>query len=95
LNELGQQLRANYALKWHAIRKCQEWGLTRYDFGGLLDDSGVTTFKMGWAEGETVMAGAYDRPLSMFYGVWNVAFPKVKKIVQRLKMLLLRQHSVK
>ena len=33
MNDLGQQLRANYALKWQAILKCREWGLMRYDFG--------------------------------------------------------------
>src|SRR5690606_304455 len=27
MSEQGQQLRANYALKWHAIRKIKEWGL--------------------------------------------------------------------
>jgi lipid II:glycine glycyltransferase (peptidoglycan interpeptide bridge formation enzyme) len=84
MNDLGQQLRANYALKWHAIRKCKEWGLKRYDFGGLLD-GGVTTFKLGWAEKETELAGTFDRPTSVFYGVWNNCLPTAKKIVQKIK----------
>lgn len=86
MNEIGQQTRANYALKWHAIRKCKEWGLSRYDFGGLLD-GGVTTFKMGWTNDETDLVGTFDRPLSVFYGVWNNCLPLGKKIVRRIKAL--------
>lgn len=83
-NELGQQLRSNYALKWHAIRKCKEWGLSRYDFGGLIE-GGVKTFKMGWSDHETEMAGALDRPLSKFYKLWVSGLPVAKKIIQKLK----------
>lgn len=86
MNELGQQLRLNYALKWHAILKCKEWGLTRYDFGGLIE-GGVSTFKMGWASQETELAGTFDRPLSMFYGIWGRGLPLVKKVVHRIKSL--------
>lgn len=88
MNELGQQLRANYALKWHAILKCKEWGLSRYDFGGLLGDgAGVTTFKKGWTDHETHLAGTFDKPLSSFYGVWNSGLPTAKKIVRKVKSL--------
>lgn len=84
MNDTGHDLRLNYALKWHAIRKCREWGLTRYDFGGLLD-GGVTTFKMGWATGETDMAGTFDKPLSVRYGAWHRGLPLAKKTVRTLK----------
>jgi peptidoglycan pentaglycine glycine transferase (the first glycine) len=84
MNELGQQLRVNYALKWHAIRKCKEWDLQRYDFGGLLE-GGVTTFKMGWAEKETELVGTFDRPLSIFYGIWSHGLPTAKKIIRKFK----------
>jgi lipid II:glycine glycyltransferase (peptidoglycan interpeptide bridge formation enzyme) len=84
MNDQGQELRVNYALKWHAIRKCKEWGLKRYDFGGLLE-GGVTTFKMGWAEGETNMAGTFDRPLSAYYVTWKQGLPLAKKTIRRLK----------
>lgn len=84
MNELGQQLRANYALKWRAIRKCQEWGLSRYDFGGLIGD-GVTTFKKGWTDDEIELAGTFDLPLSPWYGIWNSGLPTAKKIVRALK----------
>ena len=84
MNDLGQQLRANYMLKWHAIRRCKEWGLGRYDFGGLLD-GGITTFKKGWAKEETELAGTFDRPLSVFYGVWTKGLPTAKRVMRKLK----------
>ena len=77
MNELGQQLRVNYALKWYAIQKCKEWGLSRYDFGGLLD-GGISTFKRGWAENETILVGTFDRPLSVFYSIWSHGLPMAK-----------------
>lgn len=84
MDEKGQELRVNYALKWHAIRKCKEWGLSRYDFGGLLE-GGVTTFKMGWAESETNLAGTFDCPLSVNYATWHKGLPFAKKTVRRIK----------
>lgn len=89
MNEFGQQLRANYMLKWHAIRKCKEWGLARYDFGGLLE-GGVTTFKAGWADRETELAGTFDKPLSIFYGIWTRGLPMAKSIIRRLKSIFKR-----
>lgn len=84
MNEVGQKLRANYNLKWHAVRKCQGWGLKRYDFGGLID-GGVSTFKLAWVESPTEMAGTFDKPLSKFYKTWISALPKAKKIVRKIK----------
>ena len=86
MNETGQRLRANYALKWHAISKCQEWGIKRYDFGGLID-GGVSTFKMGWAIGETELAGTFDKPLSASYSLWTKTLPVAKKSVRAIKGL--------
>jgi peptidoglycan pentaglycine glycine transferase (the first glycine) len=86
MNEIGQDLRANYALKWHAIRKTKEWGLSRYDFGGLLGGGeGVTTFKKSWATDETHLAGTFEVPLSSSYGLWNGGLPAAKKIVRALR----------
>jgi lipid II:glycine glycyltransferase (peptidoglycan interpeptide bridge formation enzyme) len=84
MSDLGQQLRANYALKWHVIRKTKEWGLSRYDFGGLIGE-GVTNFKLGWADEPTELAGTFDKPLSSWYGVWNSGLPTAKKVVRKLK----------
>jgi len=84
MNDEGQQLRANYALKWQAIHTMKKWGLERYDFNGLLND-GVSTFKRGFADHEDMLAGTYDRPLSPLYAVWNKGLPAVKKLVRLIK----------
>lgn len=86
MNDVGQQLRANYALKWHAIRKCKEWGVARYDLNGLLND-GVSTFKRGFADHEDHLAGTFDYPLSPLYTLWAKGLPTAKKIVRRVKHL--------
>lgn len=86
MNDRGQELRANYALKWHAITTCMRWGLRRYDMNGLLND-GVSTFKQGFASHEDMLAGTFDYPLSPLYSVWTVALPKVKSIVRKIKSL--------
>lgn len=84
MNDEGQQLRANYALKWHAIQTMKKWGIARYDFNGLLND-GVSTFKRGFASHEDMLAGTYDKPLSPLYGVWTQALPTAKKVLRKLK----------
>jgi len=89
MNDQGQELRTNYALKWHAIRKCKEWGLSRYDFGGLLD-GGVTTFKKGWSTEETHLAGTFDKPLSVFYGLYSRVLPAGKSFSRNIRRLFKR-----
>lgn len=83
MNETGQRLRANYALKWHAICKMREWGIERYDMNGLVSD-GVSTFKRGFANHEDLLVGTYDRPLSPLYLLWTRALPLGKKIIRTL-----------
>ena len=80
----GQELRANYALKWYAIQKTKEWGLMQYDFGGLIA-GGVATFKQGWSSETTTLAGTYDKPLSPLYVMWSKGLPFAKKVVRTLK----------
>lgn len=84
MNEKGQELRANYALKWHAIRKCKEWEMARYDFGGLID-GGVATFKKNWTDVDIQLAGTYEYPLSPVYSVWRKGLPAAKSIMRRIK----------
>lgn len=84
MNEQGQQLRANYALKWHAITRCKEWGIVRYDMNGLLND-GISTFKQGFADHENMLAGTYDYALSPLYPVWTKALPVAKTIIRKIK----------
>lgn len=83
----GQELRANYMLKWHAITKCKEWGIDRYDMNGLLND-GVSTFKQGFASHEDMLVGTYDYPMSSLYVAWTKGLPAAKKVIRRAKRLL-------
>jgi peptidoglycan pentaglycine glycine transferase (the first glycine) len=84
MNEEGQRLRANYTLKWHAIRTMKKWGVQRYDMNGLLND-GVSTFKQGFADHENMLAGTYDKPLSPLYYLWSVSLPLVKRGMRLVK----------
>lgn len=84
MNDEGQALRANFALKWQAIAKCKEWGIERYDMNGLLND-GISSFKEGFAGHETMLAGTYDYPLSPLYTVWAKALPTGKKVIKKFK----------
>ncbi len=86
MNGQGQELRANYALKWHAIRKMKEWGLTRYDLGGLINDS-VSNFKRGWSDSEVLLAGTFEKPLSSAYSLWDKGLPAAKKVYRKIKSL--------
>lgn len=90
MTERGQQLRANYALKWHAIRAAKRRGVAYYDMNGLLND-GVSTFKRGFSDHDTQLVGAFDYPFSPLYGVWSTLLPMGKKIVQLIKSLLKKQ----
>ena len=83
MNDTGQRLRANYALKWHAIRAMRELGIERYDFGGLIND-GVTTFKTGFASHENLLAGSWDRP-GPGYTIWTEGLPLAKRAVRALR----------
>lgn len=83
MDETGQRLRANYALKWHVIRHMKSIGIERYDFGGLIND-GVTTFKKGWASHENLLAGSWDRP-GPGYRIWTEGLPLVKSAVRRMR----------
>lgn len=84
MNDDGQRLRANYALKWQTIQLMKKWGIERYDFNGLLND-GVSTFKQGFASHEDMLAGTYDRPLSPLYVVWSKGLPLAKKLLRTIK----------
>lgn len=86
MSDEGQELRANYTLKWETIRTMKKWGIRRYDFNGLLND-GVSTFKQGFSDIETMLAGTYDKPLSPLYTLWVKGLPFAKMIVRKMKSL--------
>lgn len=83
-NEEGQKLMANYALKWWMIKTLKEKGIANYDLNGLLND-GVSHFKRSFSNHEDMLAGTYDKPLSVLYGAWAYGLPLIKRIVRMLK----------
>ena len=59
----GAESRANYLLKWEAIRSSKEQGATSYDMWGLIG-SGIDHFKAGFGGREVEYIGAWDYALS-------------------------------
>jgi peptidoglycan pentaglycine glycine transferase (the first glycine) len=59
----GAESRANYLLKWEAIRSSREQGATSYDMWGLIG-SGIDHFKAGFGGREIEYIGAWDYALS-------------------------------
>ena len=59
----GADLRANYLLKWEAIRRAREAGAATYDLWGLAHP-GIAHFKTGFGGREVRFIGAWDLVLS-------------------------------
>ncbi len=59
----GADQRANYLLKWEAIRSSRAAGATSYDMWGLVHP-GIRQFKEGFGGREVRLIGAWDLPLS-------------------------------
>ncbi len=59
----GGALRANYLLKWEAIRRAREAGAATYDLWGLAHP-GIAHFKTGFGGREVRFIGAWDLVLS-------------------------------
>jgi lipid II:glycine glycyltransferase (peptidoglycan interpeptide bridge formation enzyme) len=55
----GGETRANYLLKWEAIRSSREQGATTYDLWGLAT-GGIAHFKTGFGGREVRYIGAWD-----------------------------------
>jgi lipid II:glycine glycyltransferase (peptidoglycan interpeptide bridge formation enzyme) len=55
----GGRVRANYLLKWEAIRRSREAGYTQYDLWGLPRE-GIEQFKSGFGGTEIDYIGAWD-----------------------------------
>ncbi len=72
----GAELRANYLLKWEAIRRASASGASVYDMWGLAQ-AGIAHFKAGFGGREVRYVGAYDLILSdvgrRFYAVAQAA----------------------
>jgi peptidoglycan pentaglycine glycine transferase (the first glycine) len=62
MTQAGGETRANYLLKWEAIRTSKEQGATSYDLWGLAT-GGIAHFKTGFGGREVRYIGAYDLTL--------------------------------
>jgi lipid II:glycine glycyltransferase (peptidoglycan interpeptide bridge formation enzyme) len=62
MTETGATSRANYLLKWEAIRALQDHGLRTYDLWGLAT-GGIRKFKEGFGGTELTWIGARDLAL--------------------------------
>src|SRR5688500_9237600 len=63
MSAAGAESRANYLLKWEAIRTSKEQGATSYDMWGLIG-TGIDHFKAGFGGREVAYIGAWDLALS-------------------------------
>jgi lipid II:glycine glycyltransferase (peptidoglycan interpeptide bridge formation enzyme) len=59
MTQVGGDTRANYLLKWEAIRTSREQGATSYDLWGLAT-GGIAHFKTGFGGREVRYIGAWD-----------------------------------
>jgi peptidoglycan pentaglycine glycine transferase (the first glycine) len=75
MTDAGAESRANYLLKWEAIRTSKEQGATSYDMWGLIG-TGIDHFKAGFGGREVEYVGAWDLPLSR---LGAVAFHSAEK----------------
>ncbi len=57
----GAASRANYLLKWEAIRRSNEEGALVYDMWGMAH-AGIEQFKQGFGGREAIYVGAFDLP---------------------------------
>jgi peptidoglycan pentaglycine glycine transferase (the first glycine) len=62
MTDAGAESRANYLLKWEAMRTSKEGGATSYDMWGLIG-SGIDFFKEGFGGREVEYVGAWDLSL--------------------------------
>jgi peptidoglycan pentaglycine glycine transferase (the first glycine) len=84
----GADSRANYLLKWEAIRSSREQGATSYDLWGLAH-AGIAHFKTGFGGREIHYIGAYDLVLDPLgrrtYAIAQAARVRVERVRHGLK----------
>jgi peptidoglycan pentaglycine glycine transferase (the first glycine) len=65
MTDAGAKRRANYLIKWEAIKAVREKGYELYDLWGLPSEA-VARFKAGWGGREIAWVGAWDLVLDRF-----------------------------
>jgi lipid II:glycine glycyltransferase (peptidoglycan interpeptide bridge formation enzyme) len=81
-NATGRKMRANYPLKWGAMKAAKAVGAQRYDMNGLLND-GISEFKKSFQNVPTIWAGTFEKPLSALYKPWELSLSLFKAIRRR------------
>ena len=95
VNETGQELKANYFLKWQAICEMQAAGHEVYDFNGRLNE-GVSRFKEGFGPDETDYVGTYDFPLNRAgYQLWEHLWPVAKRVGRQMARIRIPRRKKK
>jgi peptidoglycan pentaglycine glycine transferase (the first glycine) len=79
----GADLRANYLLKWEAIRSSREQGATSYDMWGISHE-GIEHFKTGFGGREIKYVGAWDLVLDP---VGRLAFDSAGSMQDRIGLM--------
>lgn len=86
VNEIGQQKRANYGLKWSAIKASYERGAKFYDLNGLLNQ-GIDQFKRNFIfeNEEKQRVGTWDYYPSVSGKLLNTAMEMARKLRRAVK----------
>ncbi|HEX7431967.1 MAG TPA: peptidoglycan bridge formation glycyltransferase FemA/FemB family protein [Candidatus Limnocylindrales bacterium] len=80
MTEAGAESRANYLLKWEAIRTSREQGASSYDMWGISHE-GIEHFKAGFGGREIKYVGAWDLVLDP---VGRVAYDSAQVMQDRI-----------
>jgi peptidoglycan pentaglycine glycine transferase (the first glycine) len=84
MTDTGAKRRANYLIKWHAIRRAREAGYRRYDLWGLPSPA-VAAFKEGWGGRHVEYIGAWDLVLDPLGRLLFEAAVTIRSRVVRLR----------
>ena len=82
MTQAGGESRANYLLKWEAIRSSREQGATSYDLWGLAT-GGIAHFKTGFGGREVHYIGAWDLVLNPFGRQVYLGAQRARVVVER------------
>lgn len=83
VSDAGQDYKANYLLKWHAIQQMRAAGYTLYDLNGRLNE-GISQFKEGFGPAPITWIGPYDRIFRpLLYSGWTKMRPLARKMLAR------------